>query len=357
MQKNFFREKIIQWYRENRRRLPWRETNDPYKIWLSEIILQQTRVAQGIPYYLNFIDRFPDVASLAAASEQEVLRLWQGLGYYSRARNLHRCAKVIAEQLHGTFPSGFQELQKLPGIGPYTAAAIASIVFKEPVAVVDGNVFRVMARVFGIEKDISQPGSKEYFFSRANELIPKEYPDEYNQAVMEFGALQCVPQNPACETCVLRNGCFAYENQMQRELPVKTKKRKSKKRYLYYFVIRQDKKLLLKKRNRKDIWQGLYDFYSVEATTPVTASKIIAESEFLKKLTDRIKVGEPSAAYQHVLTHQTLVARFIPITFKTGRSATKAFLAEDLKFYTAHEIDNLPKPVLMNKHLSDIGFL
>src|SRR6185369_7763226 len=222
MRKDFFSSMIIDWYHANHRNLPWRATIDPYKIWLSEVMLQQTRVAQGLPYYERFVCSFPTVFDLAMATEQNVLRLWQGLGYYSRARNLHRCAKEVVEKFNGHFPNSFNELSKLPGIGDYTAAAIASIAFRQPVAVVDGNVYRVLARVFGIEKDITSGEGKKHFFSFANELINKERPDLFNQAVMEFGALHCVPKKPKCGECIFSKSCEANQRNLQAVLPIKS---------------------------------------------------------------------------------------------------------------------------------------
>src|SRR5690349_7153792 len=230
MDNRYFSEKVVKWYEKNKRDLPWRETRDPYKIWLSEIILQQTRVSQGMPYYLRFIEKFPTVAALASASEQEVLRLWQGLGYYTRARNLHKCAKKVATDYKSVFPYSFDELKKLPGIGDYTAAAIASIAYQEPVAVVDGNVFRVLSRVFGIETEINSPKGKKDFTQLANELISKKHPEKHNQAMMEFGALYCTPKNPSCTDCVFSSQCFAFKKNLQLVLPVKTKNKAARKR-------------------------------------------------------------------------------------------------------------------------------
>ncbi len=347
-QKNFS-QKLLCWYTENKRELPWRNTKDPYKIWLSEIILQQTRVAQGLPYYLKFVERFPTVFSLAKAKEQEVLRLWQGLGYYSRARNLHHCAKEVVEKFQGKFPDNFLDLQKLRGIGSYTAAAIASISFREPVAVVDGNVFRVLSRVFGIDKDISDSKTKNFFFAFGNELISKEQPDEFNQAIMEFGATHCLPKNPLCRECIFQKQCIARAHDLQAVLPVKSKKQKIRKRYFYYFVIRKGKKILMRKRVEKDIWQGLFDFYLIESTKPKSIDKLLAENKSLNK----IGVAEVSKVYKHVLSHQQLIARFVsvsPITLSWV--ALKGF-----RLYSVNEIKKLPKPVLILQYLKDEGIL
>ncbi|HEY0769642.1 MAG TPA: A/G-specific adenine glycosylase, partial [Sphingobacteriaceae bacterium] len=234
MGKRYFPDKIVKWYSENKRSLPWRETKDPYRIWLSEIILQQTRVAQGLPYYLRFVERFPTVSHLASAPQDEVLRLWQGLGYYTRARNLQKCAQTIVEKYSRKFPRTYAELISLPGIGEYTAAAIASISFNEKVAVVDGNVFRVLSRVFGIDTPINSAEGKKGFSKLANDLIHETAPADYNQGLMEFGALFCTPKNPKCEECVFRKSCHAFQNGLQQQLPVKLKSKASRKRYFYY---------------------------------------------------------------------------------------------------------------------------
>ena len=228
MDREIFVNQLIRWYSHQKRDLPWRRTNNPYKIWLSEIILQQTRVNQGMPYYLNFVDKYPTVNDLAAAQEQEVLRLWQGLGYYSRARNLHSCAKMVVGEYDGQFPNKFEELLKLKGIGRYTAAAIASMAFNQVNAVVDGNVYRVLSRVFGLYDDIAETKSAKVFEKLANELIPKDQPGEFNQAIMDFGAIQCTPKSPACAICPLSDSCYAFNKGETEQLPVKTKKVKVK---------------------------------------------------------------------------------------------------------------------------------
>jgi A/G-specific adenine glycosylase len=358
MKKSLFAKKIIAWYEENKRPLPWRETKDPYKIWLSEVILQQTRVAQGLQYYHRFVDRFPTVDSLASAGEQDVLRLWQGLGYYTRARNLHKGAKKVIHEFHGEFPSSFSELQKIPGIGSYTAAAIASISFGERVAVVDGNVFRVLARVFGVDDDILSGKGKTVFFKLANELIPLEQPDTFNQAIMEFGALHCVPKNPACEVCVFKKQCVAYDRDLQSVLPVKSKKQKSRKRFFYYFVFIKGKKILMRERGEKDIWHGLHDFYLTELEKPHKKTENLLEKsglpESLKKI---ITPGHLSTVYKHVLSHQTLYVTFIELPWDTKIGAAASLTAKGYKFYPRQKISELPKPVLITRFLKDKGYL
>ena len=348
MDERYFSEKVVEWYQHNRRELPWRATRDPYKIWLSEIILQQTRVVQGLPYYQKFIETFPNVKLLAAAPEEKILRLWQGLGYYTRARNLHKCAKEVAEGYKGHFPNTFERLKTLPGIGDYTAAAIASIAFHEPVAVVDGNVFRVLARIFGIDTAINSPDGRKYFMQRANELISHEYPDAYNQAVMEFGAMHCTPKNPKCSDCIFQTDCFAYKKNLQETLPVKTKGKKARNRYFYYFVFQKGKSFLMKKREEKDIWLGLYDFYLVEKKRATKFQKLIQQNELLKKigLSKDVKI---TGRYRHVLTHQVIHSAFIVVEVDSDFK----MMDKNFSFYPPKKIVELPKSVLISRFLND----
>jgi A/G-specific adenine glycosylase len=352
MESRYFSKKVVRWFEKNKRDLPWRETKDPYRIWLSEIILQQTRVNQGLPYYLKFAETFPTVFDLAAAPEQKVLRLWQGLGYYTRARNLHKCSKEVVARYNGTFPKTFDELKTLPGIGDYTAAAVASISFGQSVAVVDGNVFRVLARIFGIETPINTPEGKRIFSKLANEFVPKENPDVHNQAMMEFGAKFCTPRNPSCEVCTFQADCFAYKNSLQHVLPIKLQSKKSRNRYFYYFVIQKGKSFLMKKREEKDIWHGLYDFVLVETTRPVDPEKLFSENETLKKFR-KGKLSDISRMYKHILSHQIIHSRFIQIILQQD----VALNGLGLKFYSLKKVAELPKPVLISKFLSDYELL
>lgn len=352
MDKRYFSDKLVKWYEQNRRDLPWRETKDPYKIWLSEIILQQTRVIQGLPYYLKFVDKFPDILALASASEQEVLRLWQGLGYYTRARNLHQCAKEVVNLHHGIFPESFKSLRALRGIGDYTAAAVASFAFNEKVAVVDGNVFRVLSRVFGIDKEINSPEGKRVFTQLANDLLSSKNPDLHNQAIMEFGALQCLPRNPDCSQCILARDCFAAKNEMQHQFPVKKKAKAARKRYFYYFVIQKGKSLMMKKREEKDIWQGLFDFFLLEKTSPTGIDRIIGQMNSITEVKIQSDSAKISPLYKHTLSHQIIYSRFIMV-----QEHPENMLKEPFAFYSVKKIGSLPKPVLISRFLSDYHLL
>jgi A/G-specific adenine glycosylase len=345
---------LVSWYNRNKRDLPWRETSDPYKIWLSEVILQQTRVVQGLPYYQKFIELFPSVHSLANAEEKDVLRAWQGLGYYSRARNLHGCAKIISEKMNGVFPNNYSDLLKLPGIGNYTAAAIASIAYGQKVAVVDGNVFRVMARYYGIDTDIASGKGKKIFQNKADELVLSTQPDIYNQAIMEFGALQCVPKNPVCDICPLNIECVARKEKLQDQLPVKSKKVKVKKRYFNYFVFRTKDGLLLGERLNNDIWKGLYDFYLHETLEPKEQDHLVDETILKDSINDIISIEE-SRNYKHILTHQHIYAKFFLIELNST-SILKRLIQRKMTFYNQTEIFDLPKPALISSFLNDYIF-
>ena len=349
MDNRYFSDKVVEWYLTHKRDLPWRETNDPYKIWLSEIILQQTRVIQGLPYYHRFVERFPTVHHLASATEQEVLRLWQGLGYYTRARNLHKCAKVVVTNNNGVFPDCYQDLLDLPGIGEYSAAAIASFSYKEPVAVVDGNVFRVLSRVFGIKEEINGPKGRKAFKLLAEQLLDQTNPDQHNQAIMEFGALQCVPKNPLCSLCHLQPSCYAAQNNMQSFFPKKSKGKASRRRYVYYMVAQRGSSLLMRKRSKKDIWQGLYDFHSVENDKPLMQDDVLGKVR--ESFGQGIRFSDLTITddYKHILTHQVILAKFVLIKGeKLQRPGDR-----NLKFYTFEKINDLPKPVLITRFLCE----
>lgn len=341
--------KIVRWYRNHHRKLPWRETNDPYCIWLSEIILQQTRVDQGLPYYQKFLKRFPNLRSLAVANERSVLRLWQGLGYYSRARNMLRCARILARDFDACFPSEAAELVKLPGIGNYTAAAIASIAFRKPEAVVDGNVFRVLARLYAIPTPTNSTEGVREFRELARSLISKKEPGLHNQALMELGALICTPASPACNRCPLTTGCVAKKTNSQDRFPVKIGKARVKKRYFYYFVFVRDGDVFMNQRIANDIWKGLYDFPLVQNPAPVRITTVISQME---KQTGVILTEPPlvRGPYRTVLTHQLIESRFL--VFENNASLDP-FVKKAARYYHAKQILKLPKPVLINKFLND----
>ena len=348
MGKRYFSDKIVKWYAGNKRPLPWRETSDPYHIWLSEVILQQTRVAQGLPYYQRFVSHYPTVAALAKAPEQDVLRLWQGLGYYTRARNLHKCAQVVLDSYGGKFPTTSKELQTLPGIGQYTAAAIASFAFGEAAAVVDGNVFRILSRIFGVHAPIDSADGKSTFIKLASELIAEKNPAIHNQAVMEFGAMLCTPRDPKCEECPFIRTCVAYNQNLIDVLPVKAATRKSRNRYFFYFVLQKENALLMRRRQEKDIWHGLFDFILVEKDRPIRPENLIHD-EANRQWFLHAKGIKVSKRYKHVLSHQTIHCRFIHIETTTSFRVTEPGVA----FYSQREIDSLPKPVLISRFLEE----
>ena len=285
---------LLQWFKNNGRSLPWRETKDAYAIWLSEVILQQTRIAQGMSYWERFMIQWPTVNDLAATTEDEVLKAWQGLGYYSRARNLHTAAQQVVEL--GGFPQTFKELKTLKGVGDYTAAAIASIAFGEPVAVVDGNVYRVLSRYFGIDTPIDSTEGKKEFKALAQSLLPINEPADYNEAIMDFGATQCTPNSPHCSACPLCETCVAFREQRINELPVKSKKVKQRERHFTYLYIESEGKIAIHQRGAGDIWQGLWEFPQAEQLTSSEGSAWKAEAQLLQK------------GVKHILTHQILLA-------------------------------------------------
>jgi A/G-specific adenine glycosylase len=308
-----FSKTLIKWYLQNKRDLPWRNSTNPYIIWLSEIMLQQTRVAQGLPFFLRFTEAFPTVFDLANASEEQVLKLWQGLGYYSRARNLHKTAKQIAFELKGEFPKTYNDLLQLKGVGEYTAAAIASFAYNENVPVVDGNVFRVLSRYFDIETDIASAGGKKEFTQLASELLPKGKANEFNQAIMEFGALLCVPKNPDCQNCVFNDSCLALKKKKVAQLPVKSKKLKVRHRFFNYLVFSDsNNNTLIQKRTQKGIWHNLYEFPLLETEIIETEENILAlikNQNFIKNSIQNIQLFNPQTIV-HKLSHQHLNIKF-----------------------------------------------
>lgn len=339
--------KITNWYTENKRDLPWRNTVNPYYIWLSEIILQQTRVEQGLPYYEKFVDLFPTIFDLAHAEEQEVLKIWQGLGYYSRARNLHETAKYIVNTFNGVFPNTYQEILKLKGVGTYTAAAIASFCYNEKVAVVDGNVFRVLSRIFGIDLDIQKSSSKKYFKIFAEELIEDFDPALFNQAIMEFGALQCLPKNPNCTNCVFADSCVAFNLNKIALFPVNNKKVKITNRYFNYVLIKNEKRnaIYLQQRVEQDIWKNLFEFYLIESNEVLSYSEVsvrVGEELNLKENFNLSLVD--SADVTHKLSHQNLYIRFYILE-----------TTENLKnMIPLNTIEAYPFPIVLHNFLKNI---
>lgn len=337
---------LISWYMDNKRDLPWRESSDPYPIWLSEIMLQQTRVDQGLPYYNRFIAAFPTVFDLADAPLEMVLKLWQGLGYYSRARNLHQTATYVAEELDGVFPGDYKGLKELKGVGDYTASAVASFCFGEPVPVVDGNVYRVLSRYFGIETAINSGAGQKEFKALAGELLDKEQPALFNQGLMEFGALHCKPRKPLCGNCPFRDSCLALKEGRAEQLPVKLKKGKIKTRFFNYLVFSSpDNKSLLEQRKGKGIWEELYQFPLLETTRPIGLEEV-AGAEKLRMLSGsgplsiRLHNEEPVV---HKLSHQHIHTYFWWIqTEDLGHSGIPL---SELKRY--------PVPVLIQNFLEE----
>ena len=339
-----FAKLLLQWYCQNKRELPWRSTRNAYHIWLSEIILQQTRVATGMPYYLSFVQNFPTVTHLAQADEGQVLKLWQGLGYYSRARNLHFTAKEIVKNHNGKFPLEYEAIKGLKGIGNYTAAAIASFAYNKPYAVVDGNVYRVLARVFDVATPIDSVKGKKEFAALADELLLKKNPAEYNQAIMEFGALQCVPKSPNCAACCLFVMCEARKKNRVKLLPVKEKKTKQRKRYFNYLMLEHEEFIFIKQRGAGDIWQGLYEFPLIETEKDVS-EKILMQSAQWKAIFGKQKLvlKSISAYHKHILSHQILHARFwqIKITKATFKKLETDFIKIKKKDLNGYALSRL----------------
>lgn len=326
---NWFSRGLITWYKTNKRDLPWRNHKDPYKIWLSEIILQQTQVVQGTSYYLKFTHKYPKVGQLASAKEDEVLKLWQGLGYYSRARNLHAAAKVVTEQHKGIFPTKYEDIKALKGVGDYTAAAISSFAYNLPYAVVDGNVYRVLSRLFGIETPIDSGAGKKQFQQLATELLDKKDPGQHNQAIMEFGSQFCKPVNPHCHNCIFNAKCFAFKAARVNELPVKAKKTKVSSRFLNYIVlIDKNNNIYLNKRSENDIWKGLYEFLLIESDKEISPRQLLKHKTFNKNAGENFQLLYTSKLYKHVLSHQHLYARFYVVKISAAflKTQTKTSL-------------------------------
>jgi A/G-specific adenine glycosylase len=336
------------WYLENNRDLPWRKVKDPYIIWLSEIILQQTRVAQGMSYYLKFVDAFPTVIDLANADEEVVLKLWQGLGYYSRARNLHFSAKYVVNELNGVFPQTYKELLSLKGVGDYTASAISSICYNESAAVVDGNVYRVLARYYGIDTPINSTKGIKDFKELAQIILDIKNPGQHNQAIMDFGAIQCKPGIPDCQSCPFNDSCVAYEKNLISVLPVKEKKIKIRKRY-FNFIVFQTKqgKTRLQQRVGKGIWENLYQFPLVETTESIDVKELIENEDFLNLLpsVDSLKLFN-NKDWVHKLSHQHLFVKFWVV-------ATHNI---DDNFIDYNKVEDFPVPRIVHRFIEEFDF-
>jgi len=349
-----FSEKIIRWYKINKRNLPWRKTNDPYKIWLSEIILQQTRIDQGLKYYLDFVNNYPDIKLLAKASEEQVLKLWQGLGYYSRARNMHKTARDIVENHQGSFPVKYDDIINLKGIGEYTAAAIISFAYNQAYPVVDGNVMRFLSRIYGIKTPVNSTAGKKEIYSLALDLIDKDQPGEFNQAIMEFGALQCKPHNPDCKNCIFQLECTAYKEGSVANIPVKINTIKIRKRYFHYFLLLDGVEIFLNKRTSNDIWQNLYDFPHIEANRFFSNNHIAEEiaSQF-KIPKDQMQIINISNEYKHILTHQRIYARFYVVEILDQVLFRKLKTLNRNQFICVGKetINDYPLPRLIDKYL------
>lgn len=338
---------LIRWYDRNKRDLPWRDTTDPYIIWISEIILQQTRVDQGYAYFDRFVKRFPSVDLLAQAEEDEVLKLWQGLGYYSRARNLHAAAKMVLEKYQGVFPQDYTDVLSLKGVGEYTAAAIVSFAYDQPHAVVDGNVFRVLSRIFAVEEPIDSTKGKKLFFQLAQELLDDKRAGLHNQAIMEFGALQCVPVSPDCNSCPASVMCLAYAQDKVKAYPVKAGKQKVRIRFFNYFDVRYgDGYMLLHKRTAKDIWQGLYELPLIETTEAMSVEELHRTDGFRRIFENGDELHmKYITQMKHILSHQTIHAAFYQVEVR------KVSAVDEYIEVRANDVDEYPVSRLVHKYL------
>lgn len=346
-----FLNQIYFWYNTNKRDLPWRETSDPYKIWVSETILQQTRVAQGTSYYLRFINTFPTIKVLAQADENEVLKNWQGLGYYSRARNLHSAAKFIINNLNGKFPEDYNIILKLKGVGPYTAAAIASIAYNLPYPTVDGNIYRLFSRYFGISTPIDSEKGKNEILVIASRLMPKNNVGFHNQALMEFGALQCIPKSPQCGNCPVSGTCFADTNRVVGMFPVKTKKTKQTQRFFYYYFIENKNFIYIEKRIKNDIWKNLYQFPLFESDKELPENEIINKIETFITPGCNVNIKNVTSQKKHILSHQIIFARLIHVEIESAQCISGNFIRVNKK-----DISTFAVPRLMEQFIEGLNF-
>lgn len=346
-----FAEKLYEWHETIERGLPWKETRDPYLIWVSEIILQQTRVEQGMPYYHRFIERFPNVSALANADEDDLLAVWKGLGYYSRARNMHKAARVIKKEL-GSFPSSYDSILALPGVGPYTAAAISSFAFDEPYPVIDGNVKRVITRYFGIQEPIDTSSGEKLVKQKLELVFDRKDPSKFNQAIMDFGALKCKPKNPICQDCPMVKECKAYIDEMTDRIPFKVKKLKKSKRFFHYFIVTIGDRVVLRKRTAKDIWRGLYEPLLMEERSGAVMEKSRQE-ELLNGwiLFKGLRNGGETINKKQLLSHQEIHATFYPYHFEEGSVEVKV----PVELVNLKNLSNFAVPKVVDWYLTDFS--
>lgn len=347
--KVFFTKQLLLWNeKHNTRQMPWKGEKDPYRIWLSEIILQQTRVEQGLEYYNRFIKTFPTITDLAKAPETKIFKLWEGLGYYTRCKNLIATAKFISADRKGKFPDKYEDILALKGVGPYTAAAIGSFAFNIPRAVVDGNVFRVLARYFGISTPIDSINGKKMFSLLAEELLDNKIPGIYNQAIMDFGAVICKPASPLCSKCLLKKHCCAFIENKVNLLPVKEKSIVKKTRWFYYLIAEYKGKQYVKMRGAKDIWENLYEFILIEEAGAAVADKLLLSKKVQRLLgQNKVEVIAVSGIYKQQLTHQTICGQFIYIKL------SKPVNEPGLELVDKNQINHLPFPKFINQYLQD----
>ena len=345
-----FSSNLLEWDKTiNLREMPWKYERDPYKIWISEIILQQTRVAQGKDYYERFIKEFPDVHSLAIAPENKVFKLWEGLGYYSRCKNLIASAKFIDTNLNGKFPETYESLLELKGIGPYTASAIASFAYNLPHAVLDGNVFRVLARYFGMDTPINSQQGKKMYAAKAKDLLANNNPATYNQAIMDFGAIICKPASPLCSQCPLQNGCVAYQTNLVSKLPVNEKRIIKRKRYFHFLVVEYEGKIYVRKRSEKDIWQNLYEFLLIESTSILNERELLANEKFKNWFKgNQFEIIHKSDLLKQTLTHQIINGRFFCI-----HTLQPIKTVPDYELVKPEQLSSLPFPKFITSFLKD----
>ena len=349
-----FTSDLISWYQKNKRDLPFRGTRDPYLIWVSEVILQQTRMEQGLTYYNQFTSRFPDLITLAEADEVEVLKLWQGWGYYSRARNLHESARVISGKLNGQFPNSFSEIKKLKGVGDYSAASIASLAFDEPIPAVDGNVYRFISRYFGFPEPVGTSSGQKRAFAQALKLMDKSEPGQFNQAMIEFGALVCKPANPGCSVCPFSGSCYAFQHDRVGQFPVKSKPIKTRRRYFNYLVItffkEGESRILINKRKENDIWKNLYDFPVIERSKRMSKQSLQTTGEW-KSMFQGLspKFETISMEFKHTLSHQIILATFYRISISNEPPA-------HMESFPIDHLDVLPIPKLISNYMKEYPF-